>query len=169
MSNLTLGMVLGTGGTVYRPCLRAKGAESRGLVHVARDQLRIHVGRLNTAQARSLLAACEHLCSFYDIMERVSASYLLRLLGFEDARHQPQHVVQGFWGGGGTLAPKHHIWLHLVEQFERHGNMQFSSTYPDETLNGSFAKVARSAPPAHAAIMCTKKYSALCDCRRQPL
>ena len=28
---VTPGMVLGTGGTIYRPCLRAKGSESRGL------------------------------------------------------------------------------------------------------------------------------------------
>ena len=32
VSDLTVGMILGTDGTVYRPCLRAKGAEPRGLL-----------------------------------------------------------------------------------------------------------------------------------------
>ena len=53
INKLTVRMVLGKNGTVYRPCLRAKGAESRGMMFFARDQLRQHIDRVGTDQARA--------------------------------------------------------------------------------------------------------------------
>ena len=74
-----------------------------------------------------------------------------------------------FQASGGVLAPKHHMWFHLAEQFELNGNMKCLSTYPDETLNGSFAKVMRSTHAGHAPLMCIKKYKVWCDVNGLPL
>ena len=52
VGNLTVGMVLGTKGTIYRPCLRAKGAESRTLAFFARDELQCWVHTIDTTEAR---------------------------------------------------------------------------------------------------------------------
>ena len=136
VSTLTPGMILGTGGTIYRPCLRAKGAESRGLAFFARDELRRHVDTIGTPQARVLLLACCNLCSFYDIMNRSG-----RVLPENDLRALVGCVVNHnaqFVASGGAVAPKHHMWMHLARQFRRNCNMKFLSTYPDETLNGAF-------------------------------
>ena len=152
-------MILGTGGTIYRPCSRAKGAESRGLAFFARDELRRHVDTIGTPQARVLLLACSNLCSFYDLMNRncrfLRANDLRALVGCV-VNHTAQCVASG-----GALAPKHRMWMHLARQFRRNGNMKFLSTYPDETLNGAFAKVCRSSHANALPLTALKKYHVL--------
>ena len=104
VSGLTVGMILGTGGTVYRPCVRAKGGESRGLLFFARAELRRFVDAIGTIESRALLTACDNLCSYYDVMESAG-----RVLYQSQVQQLLQHVVNHntlFRAAGGTLAPK---------------------------------------------------------------
>ena len=160
VGNLTVGMVLGTKGTIYRPCLRAKGAESRTLAFFARDELQCWVHTIDTTEARLLLGACNNLCSFYNVLERGG-----RVLTVTEGRELVGHVLNYntlFSRSGRTLAPKNHLWLHLAQQAARNGNPKFFSTYPDESLNGIIAKICRTAHPNTLAIMVFKKWRALC-------
>ena len=64
VTNLTVGMVLGTAGNIYRPVLRAKGAESRGLFVFAIHLMRCFAAGLGSIQVTHLHAACEALIGF---------------------------------------------------------------------------------------------------------
>ena len=51
-----------------------------------------------------------------------------------------------FYGrAGGVLKPKFHLLFHLIQRSLYKGNPKAYSTYRDESLNGIFAKIARSA------------------------
>ena len=156
VSFLTVGMIVGTNHSVYRPCVRAKGAESKGLLFFARDELHRFADTIATTACRTLVAALDNLCSYYDLMGSAgrvcSPTQVQQLL-----RHAINHNML-FKASGGCLAPKHHLWVHLTRQFVRNGNMRYGSTYPDETLNGTFAKVCRSTHPSTLPVMCMKKY-----------
>ena len=160
---VTPGMVLGTGGAIYRPCLRAKGSESRGLFF-ARAQLRRHVANLG-GSGRSLLAACDYLARFYSIMNRngrVIPEAELRELVSCVANHNAL-----FMASGGACAPKHHMLMHPARQMRRNGNMRFGSTYIDEHRNGCFAQICRSAHPAAMATMAIKNDFVWCNVNGQ--
>ena len=156
ISNLTVGMVLGTAKNVLRPCVRAKGAESKGIMFFARAELAHFVAEIGTTQSRMLLAACDSLVSWYNAIDGsgrvISPALVEQLVG---------HIVNHntlFAASGGTLAPKNHLWMHLTRQAARNGNPRFGSTYPDESLNGVFAKVCRTTHPTTLPLMCMKKY-----------
>ena len=51
-----------------------------------------------------------------------------------------------FYGrAGGVLKPKFHLLFHMIQRALYKGNPKAYSTYRDESLNGIFAKIARSA------------------------
>ena len=70
-------------------------------------------------------------------------------------RRMPRHAVQSLFDcaivhnkafelAGGLDQPKHHAFLHLIEQSLRLGNPRLRSTYRNESLNGTVAIMARS-------------------------
>ena len=133
-----------------------RGGESKGLLFFARAELHQFVDTIATPASRALRAALDSLCSYYDIMGasgRVCSQAEIQQL----LRHAVNHNTL-FLASGGTLAPKHHLWVHLARQFARNGNMRYGSTYPDETLNGAFAKVCRSTHPKTLTLRCMKNY-----------
>ena len=51
-----------------------------------------------------------------------------------------------FYGrAGGVLKPKFHLLFHMIQRALYKGNPRAYSTYRDKSLNGIFAKIARSA------------------------
>ena len=121
----------------------------------ARAELEHFIDEIGTTQSRALLAACNSLCSYYEIMEG-NGRILNQLAAQQLLRDAVNHNTL-FAASGGTLAPKHHLWMHMTRQAPRNGNPRFGSTYPDETLNGVFAKLCRTTHPSRLSLMCMKK------------
>ena len=107
--------------------------------------MRHFAAQLGTIQAQQLHAACEALLSFSKTVE--SGRRCLSETECEAAVKAILNHNVLFRASGGTLVPKHHLAVHLAEQMRYSGNVKFSSSYPDETLNHVFAKIARSAQP----------------------
>ena len=98
VTRLTSGMILGSGG-VGRPCLRAKGAESRALARFAFHEMQEFVEKLGTDEAQAMCRALACLTSYIDVMNdsgRVPTPEQLRCLH----THAVNHVVL-FRGAGG--------------------------------------------------------------------
>ena len=136
------------------PKLKAKAAATR---HLARYVLDL-VQRFGTAekQDRQMLALCQLLCQFYDLLQKES-----QFLSAEAKDSLPkigQRLV-GIYTALATVAkesgsktwklmPKLHLFLHLCEwQALSHGSPRYYWTYADEDLAGLMADVAASVHP----------------------
>ena len=73
-----------------------------------------------------------------------------------------------FRAAGGILAPKHHLFWEMARALPKHRNPMHMSTYPDETLNGIFARIARSVHPRTFAQSVLVKFMILCHVRGRP-
>lgn len=58
--------------------------------------------------------------------------------------------------------PKHHQWLHAIEDAHFQGNPSKHSTYRNESLNGTLARISRSVHRSTYAISVHEKFDVLC-------
>jgi hypothetical protein len=136
--NLTIKML----GKETNPVLRAKASETRHLLEFCVGLLERHQASMEPVRCQFLLAggraAMEVNRIMADcgrIMSRVDQQRLL------DAylKHCAMHIR-----AGGTLVPKHHLFIHCIQRITYLGNPRFYSCYIDESLNGVVVKIARS-------------------------
>ena len=134
------------------PKLRAKAAATRHLANFALELVR-EFGR---AEDRKVLAVCQLLCRFYDILNaepmfvsdeilelgrRFGALYLALSREAAEAREK-------MW----KATPKHHLFVHLCEwQSVESGNPRFYWAYADEDLVRLLVNVAKTCHPATMA------------------
>ena len=125
-------------GDPKKPCLKAKGAQSRAAVWFARDMLAKHAERCGQKGAY-LLEACEQLIKWYDLVKaeprNMRVAKKIQLFG-----HAMSHL-QAYKAGGGHMVPKHHGFIHLTKSILTSGNPRFSGTYEDENENGEIADI----------------------------
>ena len=137
------------------PKLKAKAAATR---HLARYALQLCFEFASTAaEDRQMVAVCQLLVRFYEIMESES-----QFLGAAAKRELPTLGSQlvGIYTGLATAAknkglkmwklhPKLHLFLHLTEwQCLSYGNPRYYWTYADEDLQGNMSEVAKSVHPS---------------------
>lgn len=123
-------------GKVSKPCLKAKGGQTRCLVKFCTGLMQKH----DCGESGRLLAkAGENLMDMYHVMEiepRVmSLQARQRLLSA-----MVNHVVL-YRAAGGHLVYKHHGGIHMTLMAGWLGNPRHVSTYEDEHENGIVAKV----------------------------
>jgi hypothetical protein len=136
--NLTLKML----GKETNPCVKAKASESRHLLDFCHSILEKHHNALEPVQAQFFLASARAAVQVNAIIKEspriMTRADQQRLL---DAylRHCAMLVR-----AGGTLVPKHHLFIHCIQRISRLGNPRFYTCYKDESLNGVVVKMARS-------------------------
>ena len=127
-------------GSLQRPCLKAKGAQSRAAVWFCRDMLRKHAAVCGQ-EGELLQEACNSLCAYYDLLKKEPRKMTLRaklhLFG------QCVSHVQAYKAAGGHLVAKHHGFIHLTRSILTSGNPRFTSTYEDEHENGVCASICK--------------------------
>ena len=104
-----------------------------------------HVGQLGD-RGPHLVGAGIELCGVYTHMRNEGHSVgpqAAHALVDAGLRHLGQCVA-----AGNHMVPKHHAFVHLLEQAFDHGNPRTFSTYTDESLNGALAIVSHNASVA---------------------
>ena len=129
------------GKTLRTPFLKAKGAETRGVIEFTvglLDRLGAHAPH----KCRMLAQAGRHLLRWYEICkaEKRTMSIGCRIELFSEAIN---HVVL-YKASGSHMVYKHHAFLHLTALACFHGNPSYFSTYEDESENGLIAKIAEA-------------------------
>ena len=126
-------------GKLDKPCLKAKGAQSRALVLFCRDLLLKHRNKCGI-EGEFLADAGTSLVKYYDVLRReprcMRVSVKLELLD-----HCINHLV-AYKRAGGHMVPKHHGFVHLTRNIIFSGNPRYTSTYEDESENGIIAGIA---------------------------
>ena len=129
--------------------LSAKAAESHGLLKFVLSLLHKYSDEFAKQQdhlARKLAlltAAAEAAHAMDDVL-------MLEFRQF--TRHHCQMLLQLYLRfltlylkAGGVWRPKCHLLVHMIQRAADRGNPRLYSTYRDESLNGTIAKIARSA------------------------
>jgi hypothetical protein len=123
-------------GGIKKPCLKAKGGETRGLVKFCTELMQKH----KCKQKGQLLARSgEALMDFYAVMEEES-----RCMSFKAKRRLVSAAVNHvsfYKAAGGHLVHKHHGLIHMALSAGRIGNPRCVSTYEDEHENGVVARI----------------------------
>jgi hypothetical protein len=123
-------------GKVKKPCLKAKGGQTRCLVRFCTELMQKHDCGAN---GKLLAQAGKALLDMYDIMEgepRRMSLISRRLLVDSVVNH-----VVFYKAAGGHLVSKHHGALHMALAAGNTGNPRHISTYEDESENGVVAKI----------------------------
>jgi hypothetical protein len=129
--------------TKHRPCLKAKGGETRCLVKFATELMeRDKCGD----KGRVLAEAGRQLLTYYKVMDENPRKMTVR------ARQQLlesaiNHVTL-YKSVGGHLVHKHHSWIHMTLDAIRTGNPKLVSTYEDESENGIIARIGVAVHPS---------------------
>ena len=143
------------GKNVKHPCMKTKGMETRLLVQFAYALASEHVGRLGRAGPH-LVGAGAELLSVYALMHGHGADMgpvATNNLVESGLRHLGQYKQAGC-----HLVPKHHAFVHLLQQVHVHGNPRVYTTYMDESLNGKLASVGRHANVKRLAETLLRKF-----------
>ncbi|CAE7541050.1 unnamed protein product [Symbiodinium sp. CCMP2592] len=143
--NLTLGM-LGNQETYNLSC---KAAESHGLLRFIHWFLDRHLDEFRTLDndtsrtAELLLAAAKNALQMDEVLglscRKIDLGSVQKLLNCYI------RFLLFYGRAGGVLKPKFHLLFHMIQRALYKGNPRAYSTYRDESLNGIFAKIARSA------------------------
>lgn len=135
-------------GTADHPLLKAKAAESQGLLRFVEHLFaklipRFEEGpRQNCKVAKLLWESTKAAIQFGNSLKSEQ-----RIMSREQATAALQHYnrfLTLYEKAGGALVPKCHMMFHLIQRSLSKGNPRYYSTYRDETFNGVLAKVARS-------------------------
>ena len=146
--NLTISML----GSEETYNLSAKAAESKGLLKFIRWLLVRHGDDLinlgdDICKASHLSAATENALAMDDVLN--SDSRTLSRNECQNLLNRYIRFLLHYLRAGGVLKPKCHLLFHMVQRALFKGNPRLYSTYRDESLNGVFAKIARSAHRVH--------------------
>jgi hypothetical protein len=140
MKSWTLGKL----GHLDKPCLKAKGAETKALVKFTNGLLREHVEKLGP-KGNLLLAAGSSLVEYYDLIytehRHMSLSSRQRLM------NAAINFLVAYRSYGGHMVPKHHSLVHLTQDSNDNGNPSYFSTYQDEHDNGVIAAIGGKLSP----------------------
>ena len=96
-------------------------------------------GSTGTFLYRSALEAKK----IYDSMDQAGCRIMSRSLTYDWNAAYLAHCTL-FQRGCGACVPKHHFCLHMGRKIPINGSPLYCSTYPDESLNGVIAAVART-------------------------
>ena len=157
VSNFTPHMAVGDV-KMARPCVHAKGAESRGLAEFAVHLLETKKDHpcFQDPQAVMLLNAGRALLECYKLLT-TDNTILTDGQGKSAVAAVVNHCTL-YRHAGFELAPKHHLWLHMAFDMQIHGNATFYSTYADESFNKTLKGMARLVHPTTFGISCIKKF-----------
>ena len=126
--------------------LSCKAAETRGLLRFIHWLLLRHDGEFKASndtayQATMLLQAAASALQMDDVLsvhgrvlDRTSCQQLL---------HAYIRFLLFYRRALGVLKPKCHLMFHLIQRCLYKGNARLYSTYRDESLNGTFAKIRK--------------------------
>ena len=132
------------------PELKAKAAETRGLLDFAVELLEKHAARFHDRHGpknpktlhECLLAsgkAAQQVENIINRGDREMNRETQQTLFFHYIRH-----VNFYTRAGGKLTPKHHLMVHMIQRIGRRGNPRFYATYRDESLNGIIGNIAKT-------------------------
>ena len=124
-------------GNLKKPCLKAKGGQTRGLVKfctnlMQHDSIACKKGKL-------LFQAGKALLKVYMIMDMEPRR--MSLTSRRDLLEAMVKHVELYKAAGCHVVYKHHGGIHLARQAAWHGNPKSISTYEDEHENGIVAKI----------------------------
>ena len=131
-------------GKLRTPFLKAKGAETRGVVEFTVGLLR-RLSDAAPARCRMLAQAGQHLLRWYAICKQEQRQMPIgtQIELFSEAIN---HVVL-YKASGSHMVYKHHAFPHLTALSCSHGNPSYFSTYQDESENGLIAKIGEAVHP----------------------
>jgi hypothetical protein len=136
--NLTLKML----GKETNPCVKAKASESRHLLDFCHSLMEKHQHLMEPVRAKFMLASAR---------AAVQVNAIIRDSPRNMSRADQQRLLDAylrhcsmFVRGGGSLVPKHHLFIHCIQRISLLGNPRFYTCYKDESLNGVVVKIARS-------------------------
>ena len=141
-------------GTVSKPVLSLKAAETEGLLEFACDLLEGNMTRITEAartrnkpfdlEARLLLAAAKEAVNFEKELRSVPAKRRMDGKSLDKLVVSYGRFTVLFGRAGGEHQPKSHLMFECLLHAHKHGNPIHYHTYMDETLNGVIASIARS-------------------------
>ena len=130
--------------------LNAKAAESHALLRFVRWLLEKHEGEFATLcpvnhsrQCSLLLNAATAALAIEEVLG--VASRRLSRVQCQSLFDSYVRFLVLYRRAGGVLKPKMHLVVHMIQRSLKKGNPRLYSTYRDESINGVFAKIARSA------------------------
>ena len=158
-----------TNGSVYKPQLAGtlKADESKWLAHFVCDEIGYFIkkNKLVSQRARDLHRAGLCLLQWWELLYTAGREFTS-----EEAAAALSAAVNHmtlFEKAGEHLYPKHHRFLHMATNVNRHGSPAYHSTFPDESFNFTAVKMARAAHPSLLALTTLKRYYVWCktSCR----
>ena len=137
-------------GTSEQPALKAKAAESKGLLQFVEHLMQKLIPRFEAQAnmkdkqklAKLLWESTEAALSFEKAL-KTDGRFMTRLQVLEALSSYKRFLVL-YEKAGGPMSPKCHLMYHLIQNCMAKGNPRRYSTYRDETFNAVVAKVARS-------------------------
>jgi hypothetical protein len=127
-------------GDLDKPCLKAKGAQSRAMVWYCRDLMQKHSAVCGD-EGELLAVAGSSLVAFYDMLRKEQ-----RRLRLADRKKLMGHCInhlQAYRQAGGHMVPKHHGFMHMTRNVAHTGNPRYTGTYEDEHENGIIAEIGQ--------------------------
>lgn len=131
-------------GSAAKPRMKLKAAETRHFVPFLLQLVKEYAARLAECGVvvGALIGAGQSLIDYTAILNeqprQVSPDAYNDLLRL--CREHNEYARRA----GVAPKPKHHLFRHLTERVQEHGNPRFYSTYHDESLNRQLARVAAS-------------------------
>lgn len=122
--------------------LKAKAAESHGLLGFVVDRLQKHANVLSLSEHDFLLRAGKAAMDFDAVMANRPRAIDERTCGMLFDHYN--RFICLCDRAGLALLPKCHMMYHMIQRAVRKGNPRMYSTYIDESLNGVIARVCRS-------------------------
>ena len=130
------------------PFLKAKAAESQGLLHFVDHMLQkllprfAHKPVAKHRKAKLLQQSTKSAIEFGHALKTEGRLMLPKQV--TTALQAYNRFLALYEKAGGALLPKCHLMHHLIQNALAKGNAKYYSTYRDETFNGVVAKIARS-------------------------
>ena len=135
-------------GKISKPALSAKAAETLGLLEFCVYQLESNPDKIADCkphmECRGNLLLKAGIAALKFESEMQTMSHHVTAEGREQLDLSFSHFVQCFWRAGGTIKPKVHLMWHMVDRTCMLGNPKYYSTYKDESVNGTIARIAHS-------------------------
>ena len=135
-------------GKAGKPELKAKAAETHGLLECAVNLLRKYQPQLRACSG-NIAVECELLLAAGSAAMRVneiigSSPRVMSREALDSTLVSYLHFCTLFDRAGGHITPKFHMLVHCFQRSVLLGNPRFSMTYRDESLNGVVARIAAS-------------------------
>lgn len=145
VQNLTLSML---GGKPSTPSLRAKAAETKGLVPFVVHLLKKYRNNMMNGKKDLLIGAGEALHKYFELLS--PSPLVVPMDTLQTMCDNVKTRIRLSVLAGIPLKPKHHLLLHLVARSAGHGNPTSYATFADEGISRVLKKIGQA---AHRSVM----------------